>query len=357
MPATERRSCATAAVFKACSTRFARSKTPETAFKPLPAVSSSRLHSSLSESAYDLSDDPAHIQTTVLYLAYGSNLSAETFIKGRGIRPLSAVNVAVPELVMTFDLPGLPYIEPCFANTAYRNLSSKFSPQALAVGSTPAPDPEKVHASNQNEEPCQPQWPHPLIGVVYEVTPSDYAHIIATEGGGASYTDILVSCYPLGKDLKDSPQRPTGPIFKAHTLLSPHTDQPAPPRFSRPDTDHAQPSARYLKLLTDGAAEHCLPSDYQEYLQSLQPFTITTRGQIIGKWVFTVTWLPAIIVAFGLSKILSDNNGKIPTWFATLLAWIFWSVWVSYDRLFKRIFGDGEKTVEDSGKSGQICLR
>ncbi|KAI4160823.1 MAG: hypothetical protein LQ342_005438 [Letrouitia transgressa] len=354
MPATEHRSCATAAVFKACSNRFARSETPELAFKPLPAVSSSRLHSSLSESAYDLSNDPEHIHTTVLYLAYGSNLSAETFIRGRGIRPLSAVGVAVPELVMTFDLPGLPYIEPCFANTAYRNLSSNSSPQALAVGSASASDPEKIHAPQSNEELRQPQWPHPLIGVVYEVTPSDYAHIIATEGGGASYTDILVSCHPIGKDLKDSPHRPTSPIFKAHTLLSPHADQPALPRFSRPDTDYAQPSARYLKLLTDGAAEHSLPSDYQEYLQSLQPYTITTRGQRIGKWVFTATWLPAITAAFGLSKILGDKNGKIPSWFATLLAWMFWSVWISYDHFFKRIFGDGEKTVEGNG---QICLR
>ncbi|KAL9039046.1 MAG: hypothetical protein Q9214_005034 [Letrouitia sp. 1 TL-2023] len=353
MPATEHRSCATAAVFKACSSQFALCETPELAFKPPPAVSSSRLHSSLSESAYDLSNDPAHIDTTVLYLAYGSNLSAKTFIRGRGIRPLSAVNVAVPELVMTFDLPGLPYMEPCFANTAYRNLSSKSWPLALAVAPASTSDPEKVHASNPNEEPGQPQWPHPLIGVVYEVTPADYAHIIATEGGGASYTDILVNCHPLSKGLKDSPHRPTSPSFKAHTLLSPHTDRPALPRFSRPDSDYAQPSARYLKLLTDGAAEHSLPSDYQEYLQSLQPYTITTRRQKIGKWVFQVTWLPVITAAFGLSKILSDKNGKIPAWFATVLAWMFWSVWFSYDHVFKRMFGDGERTVEGSG---QICL-
>ncbi|KAL9610343.1 MAG: hypothetical protein Q9167_004941 [Letrouitia subvulpina] len=354
MPATEDRSCATAAVFKACSTRLARLETPKVAFKPLPAVPSSRLHSSLFESAYDLSNDPGHIQTTVLYLAYGSNLSAQTFLKGRGIRPLSAVIVAVPELVMTFDLPGLPYIEPCFANTTYRNLSSKSSPQALALGSVSASDPEKIHPVKPNEEPRRPQWPHPLIGVVYEVTPSDYAHIIATEGGGASYTDILVNCHPLSKDLQDSPHQPTSPSFKAHTLLSPHSDQPVPPRFSRPDLDYAQPSARYLKLLTDGAAEHSLPSDYQKYLQSLQPYTVTTSGQRIGKLVFMVTWLPVITTAFGLSKILSDKNGKIPAWFATLLAWMFWSVWISYDHFFKRIFGDGERTVEDSG---QICLR
>ena len=73
----------------------------------LPCTSPSRLSSTSNEK-------------TVLYLAYGSNLSAETFKGNRGIRPLSAVNVHVPSLNLTFDLAGIPYIEPCFANTQYR---------------------------------------------------------------------------------------------------------------------------------------------------------------------------------------------------------------------------------------------
>jgi hypothetical protein len=48
---------------------------------------------------------------TILYLAYGSNLSAQTFRKYRGIVPISKVNVCVPDLVLTFDLPGIPYVE------------------------------------------------------------------------------------------------------------------------------------------------------------------------------------------------------------------------------------------------------
>ena len=65
---------------------------------------------------------------TIFYLAYGSNLSAETFQGKRGIRPISQLNVLVPELALTFDIPGIPYLEPCFANTKYR--SQKLQRQA-----------------------------------------------------------------------------------------------------------------------------------------------------------------------------------------------------------------------------------
>ena len=67
---------------------------------------------------------------TVLYLAYGSNLCAETFQGKRGIKPLAAVNVVVPSLQMTFDLPGIPYAEPCFANTRYRNADELDAPES-----------------------------------------------------------------------------------------------------------------------------------------------------------------------------------------------------------------------------------
>ena len=34
------------------------------------------------------------------------------------------MGVFVPELRLTFDLPGIPYAEPCFAGTQYRDPST-----------------------------------------------------------------------------------------------------------------------------------------------------------------------------------------------------------------------------------------
>jgi hypothetical protein len=109
---------------------------------------------------------------TVLYLAYGSNLCDETFLGRRGIKPISQTNVLVPELRLTFDLPGVPYNEPCFANTARRDPTESLEEETRMLGADTA-------------DYRKDRWKKGLVGTVYEVSLKDYAHIIATEGGGA----------------------------------------------------------------------------------------------------------------------------------------------------------------------------
>ncbi len=289
-------------------------------------------------------------RNTVLYLGYGSNLSKEKFRGDRGIKPLSQVNVQVPTLRLTFDLPGIPYGEPCFANSGTRD-----------------PDKDRPYKSENEKSPLltrkpgkdryhKDRWHKGLIGVVYEVTPEDYAHIIATEGGGAAYKDITVDCHPLPVDNPDAsvPQMPTLPPFKAHTLFAPAVPPgEAPPkdgtRFQRPDMSYAQPSARYLKLITDGASESGLPYEYQDYLLNIRSYTITTSKQRIGAFIFTAIWTPIIFGIFALSKLLADKKGRVPSWLRNLLAAVFKAVWIAYDAVFKPIFGDGERTLTDGG--------
>jgi hypothetical protein len=295
---------------------------------------------------------PESQRGTVLYLAYGSNLCNETFKGNRGIKPLSQINVQVPSLRLTFDLPGLPYAEPCFANTGRRD---------------PANDPPRKTSTSKEESECLSQheerekyrknrWHKGLIGVVYEVTPEDYAHIIATEGGGASYHDIMIECHPFASSdpAESVPQNPSTPSFKAHTLFAPAMEPGEEPpkdggRFQRPDTSYAQASARYLKLLTDGAAECKLPYEYQDYLKSLHPFTVTTQKQRMGLFIFTSIWQPFIILIFALGRVFADEKGILPPWLKWLTAAIFKSVWISYDGFFKPMFGDGERSIPDGG--------
>jgi hypothetical protein len=309
--------------------------------KPVPELSLARRQSSLDDHAFS---DPADLQAaeaqqkTVLYLAYGSNLCYQTFQVSRGIKPLSQVNVVVPELRMTFDLPGIPYSEPCFANSARRDTS----------GDIPKSQKEQLN-SNYNKD----KWKKGMVGVVYEVTPSDYAHIIATEGGGSAYQDILVTCYPVTSE-DEVPLIPTSEPFKSHTLFAPAAkpSNPGEPpssrsrRFQRPDPSYAQASARYLKLITDGADEHGIPQEYKDYLHSLHPYTITTQGQRMGQFVLISFWLPFITLIFALNRIFQDDKGRAPKWLALLSNAIFTSVWVSYDNVFKPIFGDGERTLK-----------
>ena len=277
---------------------------------------------------------------TVLYLAYGSNLCAATFRGARGIKPLSAVNVVVPELSLTFDLSGFPYNEPCFANTARR-----------------AAD---IAARTDGD----PYWNKGLVGVVYEVTPEDYAYIIQTEGGGAAYTDILVDCFPLSSDPTEPvPQVPTSRPFKAHTLFapaepeaelfSPQAGSKASSTLDRSPRPHppgyAQPSARYLDLLRTGGVEHNLPNEYQAYLDQLRSYTITTRRQEMGKYAVIMLWGPVLAMVLALMRTgkFNDKYGNAPGWLVKLLDVLFNGIWWSYDHVYLNAFGDGERTEGD----------
>jgi hypothetical protein len=284
---------------------------------------------------------------TVLYLAYGSNLCNETFRGVRGIQPISQVNVIVPELRLTFDLPGIPYGEPCFANSARRDPSEHRVSKGL------------FSQSDYHKD----RWHKGMVGCVYEVTPSDYAHIIATEGGGASYHDILVTCHPL-TDSDTVPESPSTPAFKAHTLFAPaindsstknaHTTD----RFTRPDPSYAQPSARYLKLITDGASELSLPAEYRDYLLQIRPYTITTKKQAVGAKLFLGIWLPFVLLFFNITKMFQDDKGRSPKWLVLLGEMIFMSMWLNYDAVWKKTFGDGERTQgQDDDNEKNVGMR
>ncbi|KAL2183892.1 hypothetical protein L209DRAFT_757192 [Thermothelomyces heterothallicus CBS 203.75] len=340
---------------------------------------------------------------TVLYLAYGSNMSAETFLGMRGIRPLSQVNVAAPSLELVFDLPGLPYREPCFANTALRKLPGK------TPGFPPSARDDDDAANDRFDESARrspvwnkPVWNKGLYGVVYEVTTDDYAKIVATEGGGAGYHDILVPCFVLPPSVR-VPEKPAIPDppkpFLAHTLYAPRlpnnnddddssnndddngkdkknnktnnngdkadTRSPRRPTWlsrlltpvQRPDPSYAQPSARYLKLLVDGAREHDLPHDYQAYLGALQPYTRTTRRQQWGHVLFLGFWAPLLLLLMIAGRKLADERGRSPAWVVAATTVMANLVWMSYDCVGKSVFGDGERTVEPENKDGVLAER
>lgn len=310
--------------------------------KAIPRTSPERLQATQNDQPHDIAglmrqsrqavrDD----KETVLYLAYGSNLAAQTFLGRRGIRPLSQVNIVAPEIRLTFDLPGVAYSEPCFGNSRYRT-------------------PEDEKDSEGNGGYHKNAWKKGLVGVVYEVTKADYVTIISTEGGGSGYHDVLVDCYELDSDPeKEVPLTPTGTPFKVHTLYA-HRAQPL-----RPDPDYAQPSPRYLKLILDGAEEHDLPTEYRHFLANIRTYRATTSKQRLGSFVFLAVWGPFFLFLVGAAKIFQDKDGIYPPWFVKWFDAFYKTLWASYDNWFKPLFGDGERTIGDEldGKQSEVGLQ
>ncbi|KAI1156165.1 hypothetical protein F4825DRAFT_346869 [Nemania diffusa] len=344
----------------------------------IPKMSSERL--ALAAVDADLSpEEEAASAKTILYLAYGSNLCAETFLGRRGIRPLSQINVSAPAFDLCFDLPGIPYNEPCFANTRPRKIPIPI-PKPPVPGEPPKLPPSPPHTSTRR----RPSWSKGLYGVVYEVTPEDYATIIKTEGGGQGYHDVLTPCFELPPALH-VPEKPSlpdlpGKPFLAHTLYAPSLpdlpgDDDDDDTFSsssspkkdgddkdedkktwlrrllqpvhRPRKDYAQPSPRYLKLLRDGAREHALPDDYQAYLAAHGAYTPTTPRQQIGRVLFVLAALPAMLILLTLGRVLADGEGRSPRWLGLAAAACMNLHWGLYDCVFEPVFGDGERTISE----------
>lgn len=382
---------------------------------PIPPTSPERLARAAAdkESDDEDGDDDKDEDATVLYLAYGSNLSAQTFLRNRGIRPLSQVNVSAPALDLVFDLPGLPYQEPCFANVAPRKLPKLPLPHPPKkpphippppppeTPDLPVPDPHPPAPSPGDgaEEDAAigdtPTWNKGLYGVVYEVTAEDWATIIRTEGGGTSYLDIQTPCVvlPPAFGVPEKPVVPAPPPrpFLAHTLCLPRLpDVPGDdgdcttlagkwrkflarltqPGRLRPEGS-AQPSARYLGLIRTGAREHALPDEWTRgYLGSLRAYARTTWRQEVGRWLFLLLWGPAMIALVALSMVLSGGGGKdgdgdgggrkpgtVPRWLAIVMTIGNNLMWMSYDAVFKPVFGDGERTEQKGTEEGRAGAR
>ncbi|KAI0910739.1 hypothetical protein F4823DRAFT_623981 [Ustulina deusta] len=368
-----------------------RAPSPES-YPPLssiPKTSSERL-------ALASADNPSSSSSakTILYLAYGSNLCAETFLGFRGIRPISQINVSAPAFDLSFDLPGIPYNEPCFANTRPRKIPKppipvpvpipgnppKFPPAPPYSASSPSPSPAARGDDDDENANLRPTWSKGLYGVVYEVTPEDYATIIRTEGGGQGYHDVLTPCLelPPAMHVPEKPPIPDLPKpFLAHTLYAPSLpDLPDPedpgqnggadddddgdddPRkqpwlrrlllpVRRPGTDYAQPSGRYLKLIRDGAREHALPDDYQAYLARLEPYAITRAWQCVGRVLFLLVALPGFLLMLALGYLLADDVGRTPRWLGVATTVWMNILWNLYDAFFRPVFGDGERTMSE----------
>jgi len=172
----------------------------------------------------------------VWYLAYGSNLSSSKFVRDRGIKPLAAAVVAVPGLTLSMESAGVPYQEPSYAS---------------------------IHPVSS----CANSKEITVLGTAYLVTPSQYADIIRSEGGGIAYKEISVRVIPLDKVTKleyDSLRGTNAEeLSEARTLVSIMTRLPAP-----------CPSQRYMvstytELHISPYASIVIPTGSQLVIQTL----------------------------------------------------------------------------------------
>jgi gamma-glutamylcyclotransferase len=149
-----------------------------------------------------------------LYFAYGSNMQSATLRGRRGIDYRSAIPARAVGWKVVLNKPAL------IGKSGFANLIEESGSFAF--------------------------------GVVFDVSEDDLAHIELTEGVIiGNYRRVIVAVQPLGDAYADT--------LTAFSLSSDRMDP------------QARPSARYMRLLIDGAREHGLPADYIDHLTSVVP--------------------------------------------------------------------------------------
>ena len=142
------------------------------------------------------------------YFAFGANMNSKIFIARRGMHPLSSEPAELKGYRLVFDHPGIPLLEPSFANV------------------------EKHDDSK-------------IYGVLYHMTRDEMNLLNKMEGGGA-YQNLDLEVVGKESGLKI-----------AHVYWTENTG-----------ITHLKPSRRYINVLLEGAKEHNLPPELIQLLQN-----------------------------------------------------------------------------------------
>ncbi|DBA92029.1 TPA: hypothetical protein ACH3X2_003910 [Trebouxia sp. C0005] len=163
-------------------------------------------------------------------------------------------------------------------------------------------------------------------GVVHQITQEDMAQIVRTEGGGGSgHHGYYLESVPC--------EMYNGQIVQALTLLT-H------PNSRHHQVEPALPSERYLKILQKGAKQHNLSGEYQVYLQALQHYQPSSRGQLVGRWIVLNTFGRAL--KFFMIRIMPKVKNPFASWLThEVLANYILVMWWLHDYIMEPALGSG----------------
>jgi len=263
---------------------------------------------------------------SVWVFAFGSNMERSVLEVRRMIKPAESVAAIAPGHMLTFNQPGLPYREPCFATI--EPLPQNNTKDASNGGGGNS-------NSDKNEEQEEDKAHRPVHGVAHLMTSTQWEYYKETEGAagqsdkGYGIVEVEVEAYD-------------GRKFLASTLMT------QPKTIAALKGRKAVPSLRYLTLLRNGAAEHKLDAEYQEYLNKLSHYEPHGLGGKIGAVLMAVVAYGLLFPAFGLMRIYRkvkglhsvNKTGIVSRFYAWYFRFVFDSSWVIHE-LVRPILGCG----------------
>ncbi|GAA5896306.1 uncharacterized protein JCM6883_006865 [Sporobolomyces salmoneus] len=233
----------------------------------------------------------------------------------KDLSPISSSTVVVPKAFLAFNVKGIPFLEPCYANCVVRGFNDRrdryedSSTKGGEEGEEDGGESEEYKRWIWNEcstgADYEGNLPHPLEGMVFELVLPEF--------------DVL-----LRRLLEASPPMPYSLVPVHYTpFVNGDSDEPTSTSEKnraeivvfdsslRPTERHLQPTQQYLAMILRGAFfTGPLTRTYLSHLTLLRPYDPTSSRskrlmrrlvQLILLPQFLIFWIPSkVIPGFGL---------------------------------------------------------
>ncbi|GAA5900788.1 hypothetical protein JCM5296_004895 [Sporobolomyces johnsonii] len=222
----------------------------------------------------------------------------------RSTKPISSSTVLVPDAYLAFDVPGVPFLEPAFANAIVQGYNDE-GDWREELG-------EKAKDADERQSTAYKKWvwdrscpgmefrealPPNLEGIAYELSEQDWPVVLSAVAAASPSTPsslVPVRCIPFtGGDPSNSSEP-----FTAHILVANPALQAA----------GLQPTQQYLNLVLRGAFFNTLSREYLAHLILLRPYTLSPL-QKLTRALVRLLLLPSFLIFHVPSKLLG-----IPAW-------------------------------------------
>ncbi|GAA5875848.1 hypothetical protein JCM16303_004020 [Sporobolomyces ruberrimus] len=250
-------------------------------------------------------------------IIYGSHLFPTKLASIlQNVTPLSSSTVVVPAAFLSFDIKGIPFLEPCYANCIVQgyNDHGEWEYSVEKQG-------EKGHANGEadvRKSEVYKEWvwsrcctsaeyegdlPHPLEGMLYELGHEDF-HLVLDRllaaSPNAPHSLVPVDCERFvngDPELTPPPNAPT-----RGELIVFHSSKSTSPR----SIERMQPTQQYLALILRGAFfTGPLTRTYLSHLFLLQPYNPTSSvSKRFMRLLVRLILLPQFVVFWIPSKVI-----------------------------------------------------
>ncbi|GAA5872265.1 hypothetical protein JCM8547_004797 [Rhodosporidiobolus lusitaniae] len=252
--------------------------------------------------------DASTIRSLVLYGAHLFPAKLASLLDGA--HPISSSTARIRDAWLTFDLPGVPFLEPVYANALVKGVNDEGEWYSGFGEKNEQQDERETEAYKRFvwERSCpgvpfEGALPPNLEGIVYELSQADYNLVLSR--AQASFPSsplnpaalVPVRCIKF-KDGDDS--KPSGEVT-ADLLVAMPKSRPA----------GLQPTQQYLGLVVRGAFLSALSLPYLNYLTLLRPYVPSTPEKRLTRSLFRLLLVPSFLIFHLPSKALGPWWAKL----------------------------------------------